>query len=57
MSAVIDVCAKADDQYTAVQAANILFRQDPNEKYTNVGAAGRRFFSEGKLLYRWHIAA
>lgn len=27
-----------------------MFRQDPNEKYTNVGAAGRRFFSEGELI-------
>ncbi|OCF58805.1 argonaute [Kwoniella mangroviensis CBS 10435] len=44
----------------AIQAMNVLFRQDPAKKYTMSGAAGRRFFSEeggyplsnGGVLYR-----
>ncbi|WWC59473.1 uncharacterized protein I303_102029 [Kwoniella dejecticola CBS 10117] len=31
---------------TAIQAMNVLFRQDPAKKYVMSGAAGRRFFSE-----------
>ncbi|WVW78435.1 hypothetical protein I302_100389 [Kwoniella bestiolae CBS 10118] len=44
----------------AIQAMNVLFRQDAAKKYTMSGAAGRRFFSEeggyplsnGGILYR-----
>ncbi|WVR04637.1 hypothetical protein IAU60_001648 [Kwoniella sp. DSM 27419] len=37
---------------TAIQAMNILFRQDPAQQYAVSGAAGRRFFTEhdGTLL-------
>ncbi|WWC67948.1 uncharacterized protein I206_101867 [Kwoniella pini CBS 10737] len=45
---------------TAIQAMNILFRQDPAKQFVMSGAAGRRFFTEegseplsnGGILYR-----
>ena len=35
-------------QLTATQAMNVLFRQDPTDKYKPVGAQGRRFFGLGR---------
>ena len=36
-------------QLTTVQALNVLFRQDPSERFKVSGAQGRRFFSLGML--------
>lgn len=36
--------------YTAIQAVNVLLREEPTKHYTPVGAAGRRFFGmEGNV--------
>lgn len=41
---------KLTSQLVAVQAMNILFRQDVSNRYKASGAQGRRFFTTGKLL-------
>lgn len=40
-----------DTQLTAIQALNVLFRQDPSKHYKLVGAAGRKFFTESRSLW------
>ncbi|WRT64767.1 uncharacterized protein IL334_001701 [Kwoniella shivajii] len=67
LDSIVDYChgSKQSEQVrammlVAIQAMNVLFRQDPAQKYAMSGAAGRRFFtqedafplSNGGVLYK-----
>lgn len=49
VSCFTDGSARADNQLVAIQAMNVLFRQNANDQFRNVGAQGRRFFGTGEL--------
>lgn len=40
-----------DTMLRAVMAMNVLFRQDPAQRFTMSGAAGRKFFTDGEYVF------